>query len=58
MDDNNSKGGSLEERGQHRSTEGAPGDTGQKHIVPNPKLGREAVPASKPGADIETERKS
>ena len=53
-----SKGGSLEERGQHKSTDGAPGDTGQKHITPNPRLGREAVPASPKDGDINTERKS
>jgi hypothetical protein len=52
------KGGSIEERGQHVSREGVAGDSGQRHITPNPKLGREAVPASAPDADISTERKS
>ena len=58
MDDYSGKGGSLEERGQHRSTEGAPGDTGQKHITPNPKLGQSIVPPAPANADISTERKS
>ena len=52
------KGGSIQDRGQHVSTEGVAGDSGQKHIKPNPNLGREAVPASKPDADISSERKS
>ena len=52
------KGGSLEDRGQHKSTEGVAGDSGQRHITPNPRLGRESVPASPKDGDINTERKS
>jgi hypothetical protein len=49
-------GGLIQDREQHVSTEGVAGDSGQKHITPNPNLGCEAVPASKRNSDIETER--
>jgi hypothetical protein len=42
--------------GQHTSTGPAP-NNGQPTVSRDPKLGKEPVPPSKPGADISTERK-
>jgi hypothetical protein len=38
--------------GQHRSSGGGAPNSGIKTIVRNPNLGKEAVPASSPSADI------
>jgi hypothetical protein len=40
--------------GQHRSLEGAPGDTGQRHPKRDPMLGREPVPPSPADGDLNT----
>jgi hypothetical protein len=44
--------------GQHVGTPGGTADNGQKETPRDPELGKKAVPASKPGSDIETERKA
>ena len=41
-------GGSVQDRGQHVS-DGAAQNNGQPTVTRDPKLGREAVPAGKPG---------
>jgi hypothetical protein len=52
------KGGSIQDRGQHVGTPGGTADNGQKETPRDPKLGREAVPASPKDGDVNTERKS
>jgi hypothetical protein len=52
------KGGSLSDRGQHSDLGGSPPNSGQRNTPRDPDLGKKAVPASDPSADISTERKS
>ena len=51
-------GGSVTERGEGPIADGPAPDNGQRTIVRNPNLGREAVPASPRRADISTEKES
>ena len=51
-------GGTVQDRGQGPIVDGPAPDNGQRTIVHPANLGKVAVPASRPNADISTERKS